>query len=73
MKLAITIGSAKVYLSNLFGGDPILGKQENPILLFTLLFFQYIINKKVNKRNEKDTHTHTHIYIYKFKIEFDGC
>ena len=26
MKLAIRIGTAKVYLNNLFGGDPVLGK-----------------------------------------------
>ncbi|XP_001607814.1 putative beta-carotene-binding protein [Nasonia vitripennis] len=32
MKLAITIGSAKVHLSNLFGGDPILGPASNDIL-----------------------------------------
>ncbi|XP_058803113.1 putative beta-carotene-binding protein isoform X2 [Phymastichus coffea] len=32
MKLAISIGSAKVYLSNLFGGDPILGPVSNEIL-----------------------------------------
>ncbi|XP_014210395.2 protein takeout-like isoform X2 [Copidosoma floridanum] len=32
MKLDITIKSAKVYLSNLFGGDPILGPASNEIL-----------------------------------------
>ncbi|XP_011498703.1 PREDICTED: putative beta-carotene-binding protein, partial [Ceratosolen solmsi marchali] len=32
MKLTITIGAAKVYLSNLFGGDPILGPASNEVL-----------------------------------------
>ncbi|KAG7200229.1 hypothetical protein KM043_017706 [Ampulex compressa] len=32
MKLAIKIGGADVYLSNLFGGDPVLGPATNQIL-----------------------------------------
>ncbi|KAL7294603.1 hypothetical protein TKK_0011909 [Trichogramma kaykai] len=32
MKLTITVGSAKLHLSNLFGGDPILGPASNDLL-----------------------------------------
>ncbi|XP_015604816.1 uncharacterized protein LOC107272305 [Cephus cinctus] len=32
MKLAIKIGTASVYLNNLFGGDPILGAASNQVL-----------------------------------------
>lgn len=32
MKLAIKIGNANMYLSNLFGGDPILGAASNQVL-----------------------------------------
>ena len=35
MKLDITIGQAKLYMSNLFGGDPILGKKTNNYKIYT--------------------------------------